>query len=64
MTDRSEYELFSFHKDVDVYHTGTERDAILAGATTEEARLGIEDATRVAADRLWRFPDGAYSEAC
>jgi pyrroloquinoline-quinone synthase len=59
--DERGYEFFSVHKDVDVYHSQTERDAIAAAATTPEARLGIEEATRTAADRLWRFLDGAYA---
>jgi pyrroloquinoline-quinone synthase len=59
--DERGYEFFSVHKDVDVYHSQTERDAIAAAATTLEARLGIEEATRTAADRLWRFLDGAYA---
>jgi len=58
--DERGYEFFSVHKDVDVYHSQTERDAVAAAATTPEARLGIEEATRTAAGRLWRFLDGAY----
>jgi pyrroloquinoline-quinone synthase len=36
---------------------------LAAAATTAEARLGIEEAARTAADRLWRFLDGAYEGA-
>lgn len=61
--DETGYEFFSVHKDVDVYHSETEREVIAAAATTPEARLGLEEATRTAADRLWRFLDGAYGEA-
>jgi len=62
--DERGYEFFTVHKDVDVYHAQAERDLIAAAATTPEARLGLEEATRTAADRLWRFLDGAYSGDC
>jgi pyrroloquinoline-quinone synthase len=62
--DPKGYEFFSVHQDVDVYHSQAERDLVTAAATTAEARDGLADATRVAADRLWRFLDGAYAEAC
>ena len=62
--DEQGYEFFSVHKDVDVHHSQSERDAIAAAATTPEARLGLEEATRSAAGRLWRFLDGAYDGAC
>lgn len=58
--DEQGYEFFSVHKDVDVYHAQAERDVVAAAATTPEARLGLEEATRTAADRLWRFLDGSY----
>ena len=62
--DPKGYEFFSVHQEVDVYHSQSERDVVTAAATTAEARDGLEDATRVAADRLWRFLDGAYAGAC
>jgi pyrroloquinoline-quinone synthase len=62
--DAKGYEFFSVHQDVDVYHSQAERDVVTAAATTAEARDGLEDATRVAADRLWRFLDGAYAGVC
>lgn len=62
--DEAGYAFFSVHKDVDVYHADAERDVVAAAATTSEARAGLEEATRSAADRLWRFLDGAYSGAC
>jgi pyrroloquinoline-quinone synthase len=62
--DPKGYEFFSVHQDVDVYHSATERDAVVAAATTTEARAGLEEATRSAADRLWRFLDGAYAGVC
>jgi pyrroloquinoline-quinone synthase len=60
--DDGSYEFFSVHKDVDVHHAQTERDLVAAAATTPEARLGLEEATREAAGRLWRFLDGAYRD--
>ncbi|HEX5367783.1 MAG TPA: CADD family putative folate metabolism protein [Dehalococcoidia bacterium] len=62
--DPKSYEFFSVHQDVDVDHSATERNAIVAAATTTEARAGLEEATRSAADRLWRFLDGAYAGVC
>ena len=62
--DERGYEFFSVHKDLDVYHSQAERDAVAAAATTPEACLGIEEATRSAAARLWRFLDGANSGSC
>jgi len=62
--DATGYEFFSVHRDVDVYHSQAERDVVVAAATTTEARAGLEEATRAAADRLWRFLDGAYAGGC
>ncbi len=62
--DPKGYEFFSVHQDVDVYHSQAERDVVVAAATTADARAGLEEATRVAADRLWRFLDGAYAGVC
>ena len=46
-----------------VYHSQSEREVVAAAATTDTARAGLEEATRAAADRLWRFLDGAYAGA-
>jgi pyrroloquinoline-quinone synthase len=62
--DPKGYEFFSVHRDIDVYHSQAERDVIVAAATTSQARAGLEEATRAAAGRLWRFLDGAYAGAC
>lgn len=59
--DPKGYEFFSVHQDVDVYHSQAERDVVVAAAITTDDRAGLEEATRVAADRLWRFLDGAYA---
>jgi pyrroloquinoline-quinone synthase len=58
------YEFFSVHKDVDVYHSQAERDVVVAAAASADDRAGLEEATRLAADRLWRFLDGAYAGVC
>jgi pyrroloquinoline-quinone synthase len=58
------YEFFSVHESVDVYHSQSEREVIAAAATTDSARAGLEEATRTAAARLWRFLDGAYPGVC
>jgi pyrroloquinoline-quinone synthase len=62
--DPKGYEFFSVHQDIDVYHSQSEREVVAAAATTEAARAGLEEATRQAAGRLWRFLDGAYAGAC
>lgn len=59
--DPQSYEFFSVHQDIDVYHSESERDVVAAAATTDIARAGLEEATATAADRLWRFLDGAYA---
>ncbi len=59
-----DYEFFSVHQSVDVDHSQAERDVVMASATTAEARAGLEEATQAAADRLWRFLDGAYAGVC
>jgi pyrroloquinoline-quinone synthase len=61
--DPKGYEFFSVHQDIDVYHAQAERDVVTAAATTDTARAGLEEATATAADRLWRFLDGAYAGA-
>jgi pyrroloquinoline-quinone synthase len=62
--DPKGYEFFSVHESADVYHSQSEIDVVTAAATSEAARAGLEEATRSAADRLWRFLDGAYAGAC
>ena len=58
--DPKGYEFFSVHQEVDVSHSQAERDVVVAAATTADERAGLEEAARLAADRLWRFLDGAY----
>jgi pyrroloquinoline-quinone synthase len=58
--DPRDYEFFSVHESIDVYHSQTEREVIASAATTDGALAGLEEATRAAAGRLWRFLDGAY----
>jgi pyrroloquinoline-quinone synthase len=60
--DPNSYAFFSVHQDLDVEHSAAERTAI--AATTAAERPGLEEATRSAAGRLWRFLDGAYTSAC
>ena len=62
--DPKGYEFFSVHQTVDVYHSQSEIDAVTASASSETARSALEEATRSAADRLWRFLDGAYRADC
>jgi pyrroloquinoline-quinone synthase len=62
--DAQAYEFFSVHQGVDVHHSQAERDAVVAAAVTADARAGLEEATRAAAGRLWRFLDGAYAGVC
>ena len=56
--DEAGYAFFSVHADLDVEHSAAERTAIEA-ASGQDAEL--EEATRAAADCLWRFLDGAYA---
>jgi pyrroloquinoline-quinone synthase len=53
------YTFFTVHADLDIEHSAAERKAIAAASAEEQASL--EEATRSAADRLWRFLDGAYA---
>jgi len=62
--DPKSYAFFSVHQEIDVHHSNAERTAVAAAATSDETRRGLEEATRTAADRLWRFLDGAYAGAC
>ena len=59
--DERSYAFFSVHQEADVEHSGAERAAVAAAATSDEARRALEEATRLAADRLWGFLDGAYA---
>jgi pyrroloquinoline-quinone synthase len=59
--DPAGYEFFTVHRDVDTWHADTEKQTIDASAAEE--RTGIEQATEVAAGRLWKFLDGAYAGA-
>jgi len=58
------YAFFSVHQELDVEHSAAERTAVAAAATTDAARSDLEEATRIAAGRLWRFLDGAYAGSC
>ncbi|HLF71308.1 MAG TPA: CADD family putative folate metabolism protein [Dehalococcoidia bacterium] len=62
--DERDYAFFSVHQEIDVHHSDAERTAVAAAATTEAEARGLEEATRSAADRLWRFLDGAYAGVC
>jgi pyrroloquinoline-quinone synthase len=62
--DPRTYEFFSVHQKTDVGHAQAERDVIVAAATTPGVRTRLEEATRTAAGRLWRFLDGAYTDSC
>jgi pyrroloquinoline-quinone synthase len=62
--DASNYAFFSVHRELDVEHSGAERAAVVAAATDESARRGLEEATRAASGHLWRFLDGAYAGSC
>jgi pyrroloquinoline-quinone synthase len=62
--DERGYAFFSVHQEIDLLHSDAERTAVAAAATTEAKARGLEEATRSAADRLWRFLDGAYAGAC
>jgi pyrroloquinoline-quinone synthase len=55
--------FFSVHQDLDVDHSAAERDIIAAACETDSEREAAEAAVRTAADRLWRFLDGAYATA-
>jgi pyrroloquinoline-quinone synthase len=55
--------FFTVHCEMDVLHSTAEREAVLACATTDVECAELEEATRAAADRLWRFLDGAYATA-
>ena len=61
--DPAGYEFFSVHEQLDVCHAQNEHSVIRAMADTPEQRDVVERATEVAADRLWRFLDGAYAPA-
>jgi pyrroloquinoline quinone (PQQ) biosynthesis protein C len=61
--DAAGYRFFSVHQELDVHHAQAERRAVAAAATSEDSRRGLEEATRAAAGRLWRFLDGAYAAA-
>jgi pyrroloquinoline-quinone synthase len=62
--DEAGYKFFSVHQDLDMHHAQAEHTAVATAATTEAQRRGLEEATRKAAARLWRFLDGAYAGSC
>jgi len=55
--------FFSVHQDLDIEHAASERELIATAADSPSTRNALEEATRTAADRLWRFLDGAYATA-
>jgi pyrroloquinoline-quinone synthase len=62
--DEKGYSFFSVHQELDVAHSQAERSAVAAAVRAGVSRASLEDATRSAADRLWRFLGGAYAGAC
>jgi pyrroloquinoline-quinone synthase len=60
--DERTLSFFKVHQEADVAHSGAEREAIAACVRTESEREGVEEAARIAADRLWLFLDGAYRD--
>jgi pyrroloquinoline-quinone synthase len=60
ITDERTVSFFKVHQEADVAHSGAEREAVLASVRTDAERAAVEEAVRVAADRLWLFLDGAY----
>jgi len=62
--DETGYAFFAVHQELDVAHSQAERNAVAAAVGAGISHASLEEATRSAADRLWRFLDGAYAGAC
>jgi pyrroloquinoline-quinone synthase len=60
ITDERALSFFKVHQEADVAHSAAERNAVLASVRDEADRFAVQEAVRVAADRLWLFLDGAY----
>jgi pyrroloquinoline-quinone synthase len=58
--DERTVSFFRVHQEADVAHSSAEREAIEAVVRSDSDRVRVEEAVRVAADRLWLFLDGAY----
>jgi len=64
MDDPRSIAFFSVHQELDIEHSQAELDAIRAATTSDAAQHDVAEATRTAAERLWRFLDGAYATCC
>jgi len=63
MTNPSDYEFFTVHREADVAHSATEWEFIEKAADTESKRAEVLAATRDACGALWQFLSGVADDA-
>ncbi len=64
ITKESDFEFFSVHSELDVYHAQTEIAIIEKYADSPEKQEEVLQAARKCADSLWQFLDGVYENYC
>jgi pyrroloquinoline-quinone synthase len=63
MTNPTEYEFFSVHRDADVSHSAAEWELIERAADTDQRRADVLTATHDASAALWGFLTGVCEDA-
>lgn len=64
ITQESDYEFFSVHSELDIYHSQTEMALIEQFADSPEKQAEVLSAVKICAQSLWQFLDGVYENYC
>lgn len=64
MNKEEDYEFFSVHSELDIYHSQVEMDIIEKYADSPEKQEEVLKAVKDCANSLWQFLDGVYENYC
>lgn len=64
MTKEADFEFFTVHSEMDIYHSRTEMALIEKFADSPEKQVEVLSTVRTCAESLWQFLDGVYENYC
>jgi pyrroloquinoline-quinone synthase len=64
ITQEADFEFFTVHSELDIYHSQTEMALIEKYADSPEKQDEVLKAVRECANSLWKFLDGVYENYC
>jgi pyrroloquinoline-quinone synthase len=64
MTQEADYEFFTVHSELDIYHSQTEMALIEKFSDSPEKQAEVLKAVKECAGSLWQFLDGVYENYC